>query len=138
MIDRAILTALLTEIHSSIEESATAALQSVGDQNATPRVLYPPNAELTVAEREALQALRLSDAARSGLLKLVKDAAAYPFFHFFSLMDGVADPPQVQNGERVYEKVWYGVSLVPKVEEHAEMLHDEFYESYWAYKPYKP
>ena len=47
-------------------------------------------------------------------------------------------PPQVQNGERVFEETWHGLSLVPKVEEHEEMLHDEFYESYWAYKPYKP
>jgi hypothetical protein len=134
MMGRVTLNALLAEIHRSIEESAAAALQSIGDHNTAPRVSYPPNAELTPAESEALQGLRLSVAARSGLLKLVKDATAYPFFHFFSLLDGVVDPPQVFNGERVFGEAWYGLSLAPKGEQHEEMLHDEFYESYWAYK----
>ncbi len=133
MISNATRTALLVEIHRSIAESAALALREVGDPNSVPRVTYPPNGELTPAECEALQALRLTDAARSGLLKLVQDAAAYPFFHFFSLVDGVTDPPEMVNGERVFEKVWLGLSLVPKSEDE-EMLHDKFYGSYWSYR----
>jgi hypothetical protein len=133
MVGKATRTALLVEIHRSIEESAASAVQRIGDPEVTPQVNYPPNGELTAAEREALHTLRLTDAARSGLLKLVKDAAAYPFFHFFSLLDGVADPPETFDDERVYEKVWQGLSLVPKTEDE-EMLHDDFFESYWSYR----
>jgi hypothetical protein len=137
MISKATRTALLVEIHRSIEDSAASAMQSVGASDATPQVTYPPNGELTAAESEALRALRLSDAARSGLLKLMKDAAAYPFFHFFSLLDGVADPPEAVNGERVFEDIWHGLTWVTKTEDE-EMLHDAFYESYWAFKQHKP
>lgn len=133
MIPKETLTALLVEIHQSIEESSRSVLESIGDPGATPEVHYPPNGELTVAEQEALRSLHLSEFARSGLAKLVKDAAASSFFRFFTLVDGVADPPMFLNGERVFENVWLGVSLVPKIKGE-DMLHDEFYESFWAYK----
>ena len=82
-------------------------------------------------ERDALRNLRLNDVQRSALLKLFKDAAAYPMFHFLSLLDGVSDPPQFQDGERVFEGTWDGVTLtLGHDERQSMMLHDAFYDTY--------
>lgn len=132
MIDPKVVQALLVEVHHAIAESAATTVERLGDPSARQSVIYPPNGELTLAEVEALKGLRLSAAARTGLRKVIADAAAHPFFHLFCLMDGVADPPQVLNGEQVFDRAWTGVSLSPKSDEHEDMLHDAFYETYWA------
>jgi hypothetical protein len=43
------------------------------------------------------------------------------------MMDGVADP-EADVGD------WPGVTLASKGEDDEDMLHDEFYESWWDYK----
>jgi hypothetical protein len=131
MIDAKVLKSLLVEVHHAIAESATTTVDALGDPSARQSVTYPPNEEFTLAEVEALKGLRLSDAARTGLRKVIADAAAYPFFHFFSLLDGVVDPPLILNGEQMFDGVWTGVAIRPKSGEHEEMLHDAFYDTYW-------
>ncbi len=118
--------ALFTELHRSIEESATACVArilSADDLSLT----YPPGGELTETERAALRTLTVSPEARAALEKLVAEACGWPVFHLFSLMDGVADP-EADVGE------WYGVALAAKQEGDDDMLHDEFLESYQAYR----
>lgn len=118
--------ALFAELHRSIEESATACVArilSADDMSLT----YPPGDEFTEAERAALRRLVVSPEARSALEKLVADACVWPVFHLFSVMDGVAEP-EADVGE------WYGVTLESKQEGDDDMLHDQFMESYWAYK----
>ena len=124
MIEKQIRDALFLEIHKAIEESA----QSVVSQLQSSGLSYPPGAELTPDEMAALSSLTLSEAAKSGLRKVVADACAYPLFHFFTLLDGVADPETDLGG------VWLGASIAEKPEEDEPMLHDELYESYWLYK----
>jgi hypothetical protein len=121
--DRPTLDALFREVHRAIRESADVTVRHLRDK--TPELNYPPNAALTTEERDALTALTLSPAASSALRKLIADAAAYPLFHLFSLIDGVADPVNAPAG-------WRGVHLGQGVNEPDPMLHDELYESYWA------
>jgi len=119
-----ILKALLYEMHIAIDESSTHTVDNIKSFDLT----YPPGAELTDEESKALASLELSEHAKSGLKKLIKDACAYPPFHLFSLLDGVADPESEELDD------WYGLSFTEKNEDDDEMLHDEFYESFWDYK----
>ncbi len=123
MMNSTIKKALFYELHKAIEESASDVVDNMQNCNLT----YPPGIEFTEAESKALASLKLSDEAKSGLKKLLKDACSYPSFHFFSLLDGVTDP----ESEAVEE--WYGLSFTEK-NENDEMTHDEFYESYWEYE----
>lgn len=88
MIDEAKRDALFYEIHKAIEESAESVVSPLQDLT----LAYPPGAELSKEEKDALSDLRFSQQAKSGLKKIVADACAYPLFHFFSLLDGVTDP----------------------------------------------
>ena len=92
---------------------------------------YPPadaqtdDYVFTPAEASALAQLAASDAAMTGLRKLLREAAFAPLFHLFCLLDGVADPRGWDGG------VWLGADLVsPQADEHRELLHDAFMESY--------
>jgi len=126
MIDDATKRALFIDIHRDIAEASAKAVERIGQSGTG--LVYPPNAEFTHAERAALEQMQLSDAARSGLQKLVAEACSTVMFRFFELADGVADPT---TGDFA---VWLGVSLAPKPAEDEPMLHDEFYESYWNYR----
>ena len=126
MIPPPIRQALFLEIHRAIEEAAKACVASIlSPDEAT--LAYPPGGTLTETERAALRQLAVSPDARAALEKLTADACSYPFFHLFAVMDGVADP-ETDVGE------WPGITLEPKQEGDEEMLHDEFFESYWDYK----
>ena len=124
MITKAVQDALLKEVHKAIEE----ATESVLSHMEGCELSYPPGVELAPEEAAALSALQLSPSAKSGLRKLVADACCYPMFHFFSLLDGVADP-DTDTGD-----VWCGATLAEKPEGDDTTLHDELYESYWLYK----
>jgi hypothetical protein len=118
--------ALFHELHRSIEEAArdcVARILSAEDSSLT----YPPGGELTEADRAALRKLTVPPDARAALEKLAADACSHPVFHLFAVMDGVADP-ETDVGE------WPGVTLETKREGEDDMLHDEFFESYWAYE----
>jgi hypothetical protein len=128
MISPAIRQALFFEIHRSIEEAARSCVAGMlAPDEVTPE--YPPNAELTQAERAALRTLTVSPEARAALEKLAADACGSTFFHLFAVMDGVTDPDAGAGH-------WPGVTLEAKQEddEDEEMLHDEFLESYQDYR----
>jgi hypothetical protein len=120
--DKPTLDAMFREVHRAIREAAEVTVRQLRDK--TPELNYPPNATLSAAEREALAALTLSPAACSALTKLIADAANYPLFHLFSLIDGVTDPADAPG--------WRGLHLGVGMREPEPMLHDELYESYWA------
>lgn len=128
---KAIRQALLREAHRLIDDAADHAVEHVA-RGAASTLTYPPGDgethahRLTEAEATALAALGASAEARSGLRKLVREAAASSLFGLFSLIDGVADPAD-WDGE-----VWLGADLVPPTEdEDRELLHDGFFDSYW-------
>jgi len=79
MISKKLREALFKEIHKSIEESTETLISDLHET----AISYPPGNELTNEEKAALGNLNLSNAAKTGLEKLVADACAYPLFHFF-------------------------------------------------------
>src|SRR5438309_900220 len=124
--ERTTLDVLFREVHRAIRETAAVTVRQLRDK--TPELAYPPNGILTPDERHALAALMLSPAACSALTKLIADAASYPLFHLFSLIDGVVDPMDAPAG-------WRGVHLGQGMSEPDPMLHDMLYESYWLSAP---
>ncbi len=121
-----IIHSLLLETHAAIEAAAEDSISNL----TSPEVGYPPNAGFTDSELTALKKLNLSEDAKTGLIKLIRDACSYPVFHLLSLMDGVTDPDSSDLDE------WEGVSLSPKQEddEDGEMMHEAFFDSYWDYE----
>ena len=115
------LDALFLELHEAVEEAASGVVFKMAEAE----LAYPPGIELTKEEAAALSEIKLSDAARSGLKKLVTDTATIPLFRLFTLVDGVGDLTGFDG--------WYGTSLTPKGEEDEPMLHDKLFESYWQY-----
>ena len=138
MIDERLRLALMIEMHRATAESASRMMSVLERGEADVELHYPPNAELSAHEREALRNLKLNPFAKSAIEKLVREAAAYPTFHLFALVDGVADPPRVLDGDTVYAGVWKGLSLVPREAGSPPMLHDEFYEMYWTFDRSQP
>jgi len=116
--------ALFHELHRTIEESASVTAEQLirGSCDLT----YPPNCGLSADETVALQSLPGTPALDSALRKVIADAAAYPMFHLLSLVDGVADPPSIGDlgGDDQTAKDL--------------LLHDGFYESYWAWRRRRP
>ena len=133
MIPERVRVALMIEIHSAIAVSTSRLMSVLGNVDAEPEVHYPPNAELSIYEREALRSLKLNPFASSAIEKLVRGAMSYPTFHLLSLLDGVADLPQVIDGDSVYDGVWKGLSLVEREAGSQPMLHDEFYQTFWDF-----
>lgn len=118
-IDRRIL---LLEMHRAIEESATAVARHLMEFKS--EISYPPNGGLLPDELAAIESLPRSPTLESALRKLIAEAAAYPVFHILSLADGVIDPLELDES---------GIQR-----SNCEMLHDEFYESYWAWRKRRP
>ncbi len=116
--------ALFHEMHRSIEEAATVAVNQL--TAGEPQLTYPPNHGLLPDELAALDAIPKTPAMERALRKLIADAAAYPIFHLLCLTDGVSDPTEVSD---VDERDRVAAAM---------MLHDGFYESYWAWRRRRP
>ena len=128
MLDRRLTRgALFRELHASIEETAAAAAGILGDASSNLDLSYPPGAALSASEVDALRSLEVSPAAREAIRKLIADACSRPVFEFLSLLDGVADPIDLEGA------TWVGLSLETRRESDEIMLHDEFFETYGSY-----
>jgi len=131
MTKKDIQQALFFEMHKEIEQATAVALNWFGPSQQGTNIAYPPGASLTAEEKLALKNLDLSQAAQSALKKLVADTASAPLFRLFTLMDGVADPG---SGDLA---PWPGVDFAEKPlgsADEGDMLHDEFFASFWEYK----
>ena len=121
--------ALFLDIHRAIEEAASEALA----QAASPTefsIAYPPNGGLSEEEMFVLGNLPFSPVLESALRKIIADAASYPIFRLFSLLDGVSDPYE-------YKEFWPGLTLSPSDEEEVtedSLLHDDFFGTYWNWR----
>jgi hypothetical protein len=120
--------ALLQETHRAVDDATQGVMRTLIDGKSD--LTYPPGIELTDGESEAVGALRLSPDARSALEKIVRDAASYPLFHLFTLIDAIGDP-------RDWTGPWLGAKLSPRlagdVDTRGAMWHDDFYDSYRTY-----
>jgi hypothetical protein len=116
--------ALFNELHRSVEQSATVAVEQL--MSGTPDLTYPPNHGFLADEVAALASIPKSQAMERALRKLIASAAATAIFDLLCLVDGVADAPELED---VRDSDSTAVDL---------MLHDGFYESYWAWRRRRP
>jgi hypothetical protein len=116
--------ALFNELHRSVERSAATAVEQL--VAGTPELTYPPNHGFSADEAAALASIRKTAAMESALRKLIASAAATPVFDLLCLADGVADAASLAD---VQDADSMAVEL---------MLHDGFYESYWAWRRRRP
>ncbi len=119
--------ALLLDSHRSIEEAASYAIEEIKKGQIT--IMYPSHVRLTSEEQKALLKHKNDQTLLMALKKIIVDAASYPVFHLFELMDGVTDP---QN----YDEYWSGAKFISRSEEDEEDfdLHDEFFATYDEWK----
>jgi hypothetical protein len=125
------LDALFIEVHRAIEDSARYATNPLVPDGKLPRLTYPPNGGLSDEEREALAGLASRPEVVSGLRKLIADAIASPMFTFLNLLDGTGDPLHLTADD------WPGFELI-ETETGEQMLHEHFFESYWAWRARRP
>lgn len=131
MLSPAQLDALMLEVHQAIEDSARIATGSLTPEGRPPHLAYPPNGGLSDEESVALSGLAENPHVVSGLRKVIADAIATPFFRFLNLLDGTGDPLHLKDDD------WPGFELV-EAENGQQMLHDYFFESYWAWRERRP
>lgn len=124
--------ATLVGLHQAIEDAADWVL-AILDGSKAPDLSYPPGAELSAAERDALAALSIpgQGAGRDALRKVLLDALSSPPFEFFTLVDAVGDPPLRRDSSS-----WRGLSISSRdkgAPAEETMWHDDFYGSYQDY-----
>jgi hypothetical protein len=128
--DKRVVNTLLIEAHGCVEGAADAAVEKIGSQGTEALLIYPPKDVLSAEEDRALRSMKLSAVQQSALKKLIADACATAFFDWFSLIDAASAPEVVPHPEH-----WSGAWLIaPRDDEDREILHDAFYESYWAFE----
>jgi hypothetical protein len=107
--------------HPLVKKSMTAAVARV-------HVLsYPPDGHITEEDAAAMESLGLTDPQRRVLERVVAEACHAAFFHFFCLLDSVADPKLTP------VEHWAGARFSYRRKE-GPMLHDELGEAYHAYQ----
>lgn len=116
--------ALFNVLHGNVEQSATKTIEQL--MAGTPDLIYPPNYGLLPDEEAALASIPKTLAMERALRKLVASAVATPIFDLLCLVDGVADAPLLDD---VQDADLSAANL---------MLHDGFFESYWAYRRRRP
>ncbi|MBL8515424.1 MAG: hypothetical protein JNM76_00530 [Betaproteobacteria bacterium] len=110
---------------AALENPAVQKIMEAGIARAS-TLAYPPNGEITRADAEALESLKLSEAQRQVLTRLIQESVHAAFFHFFALMDGVGDPIIAP------DQTWRGAEFnTPRSE--GPMLHDDFGDAYYRY-----
>lgn len=88
---------------------------------------YPPDGEISAAEAQALESLKLSSTQSAVVSRVVAEAVHSAFFHFFALLDSVGDP------EVSKVPIWQGADFVaPRTE--GPMLHDDLGPTYYVYR----
>lgn len=119
--------ALLIEVHRTIEEAATQAAEVIAGVQPIAAVGYPPNGGLSEAEASLVRSGGRGAEAVPALRKIVAEAASAPIFRLFTLIDGVGDPED-------WDGEWSPIELrEASDDEDQPMLHDELFESYWAW-----
>ncbi|MEP7129387.1 MAG: hypothetical protein ABI729_10985 [Chitinophagales bacterium] len=125
---------LMLAIHKLIEGYADDLSDKLEKGNLNDFLIYPPNCGFTNNEQGALLKLKSDSDLKSGLRKVIASSSACVIFDLFSIIDGTADPdPNLGK--------WTEISFIDKtedIEEPEDMLHDNFFETYWDWKEVRP
>tara|TARA_Y100000739_G_scaffold205842_1_gene193334 strand:+ start:680 stop:1078 length:399 start_codon:yes stop_codon:yes gene_type:complete len=124
------LKTLMLSIHQKIEEIAEHHSSNIETGKTEDSIVYPPGSILEANEIAELDKIKNNSILKSALKKIIADGSANVVFDLFNLIDGTGDPDE-EIGE------WEGIHLVDysdDFEENDEMLHDNFFGSYWDWK----
>ena len=125
---------LMLAIHQKIEKYADYVADKLNNGETTDLLTYPPNCELTDNEKQALEKLKNDQDLKSALRKILADNSAGVIFELMNYLDGTADPDE-NLGD------WTEIAFVDRTEEIEppnDMLHDNFYSTYWDWKEIRP
>ena len=122
----------MLDIHQDIEEYADYVVTKLLDEKDLDILTYPPNSGFTEEEISELKKLENNEHLKSGLRKLIADNSAGIVFNMFNFFDGTGT---LKNDDGN----WTGIKLVDEEpnknsETFNDVLHDNFYESYWEWK----
>ena len=87
---------------------------------------YPPDGPITDDDATALESLKLTEAQKSLVTRIIAEACHSAFFKFFCLLDSGSDPTLTRL------KHWSGARFVAPRKE-GPMLHDDFGSAYYDY-----
>jgi hypothetical protein len=121
---------LMLALHQKIEEHADYIAKKLHDSDLSDLLTYPPGSEMTKDELLSLKALSNDKNIKSGIKKILADNAAGIIFELLNYIDGTSDPDK-NLGK------WSEVSFVDKSDDinpPHEMLHDNFFETYWDWE----
>ena len=123
---------LLVNLHDLIAEYADTTATHIQNKSISQLITYPPNGGLTDAEKSEIEKLDGNEVLKIALRKVLASNAADVIFGLLNLIDGTADPD-------VDAANWGEVRLVDfsAENEETEMLHDEFYSTYWDWREKK-
>ncbi len=125
---------LMLNLHQKIEEYAEQTSDNLDVGKTENLLVYPPNCGLTENEILSLEKLQSDPNLKSALRKILADNSAGVLFDLMNLVDGTTEPDD-NLGE------WTEIAFVDKtesIEENAEMLHDNFFATYWDWKKVRP
>lgn len=119
----------LTNAHAIIEDEANFSASKIEFGKINQLIDYPPNGGLTDDENKEILKLKGNPILKSALRKVIASSSASVFFSILNVIDGTSSP-EVKSDE------WDDVMLVDMGDdfEEGEMLHDEFYSTYWKWK----
>jgi hypothetical protein len=124
------LKTLMLSLHQKIDETAEYHSNNIDTGKTEDSIVYPPGATLDPNEIAELEKIKNNQVLKSALKKIIADGSANVLFDLFNFIDGTTDP-----NEEIGE--WEGIHLVDyseDFEENDEMLHDNFFGSYWDWK----
>ena len=124
--------ALLLDLNQDIEEFADYSVKNIIEDKNFEFLSYPPNSGFTDLEKAELDKLSNNDQLKNALRKVIADCTAGVVFHMLNLLDGTGSP------KNDYDN-WSGIKLIDEQaqgnnEEFNDMLHDSFFEMYWAWR----
>ncbi len=123
---------LVIDLNRNIEEYAEATVKYILEDRNVDFLTYPPNNGLSDSEKAEIFKLGNNENLKNALRKILANNSAGVVFDLLNLIDGTSSPG-------VNDEKWSGVKLVDEESEETEdkfndMLHDEFYGSYWDWK----
>ncbi len=125
---------LMLALHQKIEEYADYYAEKLHLGETNDLLIYPPNCGMTDDELHALVKLGNDLDLKSALRKILASSSAGVIFDLMNFIDGTSDPED-KLGD------WTEIAFVDKsddIEPPDDMLHDNFFSTYWDWKDIRP
>jgi hypothetical protein len=125
---------LMITLHKKIEEYADKTADCLYNGETSDLIVYPPNGGLTNNELRALKKLENDQDLKTALRKVLADQTGEVVFDLMNIFDGTEDPDE-------HLGKWTEIAIVDQsddIDPNNEMLHDDFFSTYWDWKKLRP